>query len=536
MNSKFLIATLALIIGLLAGWLLMGTPPEEDIVVQKPKLVTSPIVPVAPNPQSDRKLAQSSDRDNNFDPNAIPYERVIAFSNEEDYRNFLKRLSNSKLRNLGTIDTLRAVRLSFDNLRDFDALDLDPDDLEFNYPVMVPELREVEPQSGLVGFGTSALEFLGITTDNSEWGTGVRIAVIDTGIESHLALSDRIQHINLVELAEGVAPNSHGTSVASLIAGTHPNMKGVSPGADLISVRVVDETGFSSSFLLAEGITAAADAGAHLINISLGSTGNSPLVQQAVQYAIDRGAVIFASSGNDGANSSAFPGADPNVYSVGAVDALGQYVNFSNTDSDLAFTAPGYEVRAAVPGDNVTSFTGTSAAVAFPVGAVAAIMTQSDPPVSAQVATQILIEYVNEAGTPGADPQYGNGVLNVARALQRNTPNIIDLAVASQTYLLPDPAAQNSGGLQVVVENRGTESVFQSTVNINIAGDNYPFNIQALQPNEDRVVTIPAGFGQLQREGQLSVQSEVSLSDGSNDLIPANDRRDEVILLPNDDN
>ncbi len=536
MNPRFFLASLALAIGLLLGWLLTQSPSEETKLAQQKKRPRPDLIPIAPNPKSERKLGQASQRDSNFDPNALPSERLVAFTNENDFQNFLKRLANSKVRNLGQINGLRAVRLGFDQLSDLDALELDPDDLEFNYPVLIPELRELEPQEGLVGFGGSALTFLGITTDNSDWGRGVKIAVIDSGIEPHLALSDRIEHINLVEIGEGESPNSHGTSVASLIAGTHPNLRGVAPASDLISVRVVDESGFSSSFLLAQGIIAASDAGANLINISLGSEGDSPIVRQAVQYATERGSVIFASSGNEGAENSAFPAAYPEVHSVGAIDALGQYVNFSNRDGELSLAGPGYEVRAAVPGDNVTAFTGTSAAVAYPVGAVAAIMTQSEPPLTAQAATQILIDHANEAGRPGADSEFGNGIINLGRALQRDTAGIVDLAVASQTYLNPDPAAQNSGGLQVSIENRGTEPVFQSTVDISIAGDFFPFNIQSLQPNERRVVTIPAGFGLLQREGQLRVQSQINLNDDRRDFLPSNDRRDELIFLSRDEN
>jgi len=531
MSPRFSIALLALVIGLLLSWLFMSTNEVEEAPAKKTRVVKTLIEPVAPNPTSDRKIREQPNRDPDFDPNAIPYERIVTFRDDAAYRAFLDKLANSKARNLGQIDALRAVRIGFDQLSDFSDLGLNPDNQQFNYLVSIPEKRELPPQSGLVGFGTTALEFLGITVDNSEWGRGVKIAVIDTGIEPHLALSQDILHINLAELGEGASPNSHGTSVASLIAGNHPNMMGVAPAADLISVRVADETGYSSSFLLAEGIIAASDAGAQLINISLGSEGDSPLVQQAVDYAISRGAVIFASSGNEGSASAAFPGGDPDVYSVGAVDALGQHVNFSNADKDLAFTAPGLEVQAAYPGDNVTSFTGTSGSVAFPVGAVAAIMSESPSPITAAMAVEILKTHTNEAGTPGQDPQNGWGIIDVGRAIQRDTPGIEDIAVASQTYLFPTEESRSSG-LQVSVENRGTTPIYQATVDIEIAGDGYSVPIQALQPNERKVITIPAGLGLLMEQGQIAVKSDVNLQDGSRDSKPANDSRNEVITFP----
>lgn len=535
MSPRFIIASFTLVIGLIAGWLLFQTQGQPKDYKGAENLIKKPLEYIPSNPISDRqKNNQNSDRNTKFDPNAIPYERVVAFSNEEAYRDFLKKLAASRVRNKGIIDTLRAVRISFDSLTDFDALGLEPEDVEFNYPVLIPELREIDPQQGVVGFGNGALDFLGISKDNSEWGRGVKIAVIDTGIEPHLALNDNIQHINLIELNDGENPNSHGTSVASLIAGQHPNMRGVAPQAELISVRVADETGISSSFLLAQGIIAAADAGAQLVNISMGSSSDSTLVRQAVDYAIEQGAIIFASSGNDGTQQASYPAADPDVYSVGAIDANGTHLNFSNTDENLAFTAPGLEVQAAFPGDNVTSFTGTSGAVAFPVGAVAAIMSESQQSISPQQAVLILQNHSNEAGIPGADNQFGIGIVDVGRAINRNESGIVDVAVASQTYILPT-ADSSTSGLQVSVENRGTETVFQSTVDIQIGNDYFPYTIQKLNPNERTVVTIPSGLSQLRAEAQLEVSAQINLPNGQSDAKPGNDQRKEIVTIPTDD-
>ena len=199
MSPRFIIASFTLIIGLIAGWLLFQTQGQPKDYKGAENLIKKPLEYIPSNPISDRqKNNKNSDRNTKFDPNAIPYERVVAFSNEEAYRDFLKKLETSRVRNKVIIDTLRSVRISFDSLTDFDALGLEPEDVEFNYPVLIPELREIDPQQGVVGFGNGALDFLGISKDNSEWGRGVKIAVIDTGIEPHLALNDNIQHINLI--------------------------------------------------------------------------------------------------------------------------------------------------------------------------------------------------------------------------------------------------------------------------------------------------------------------------------------------------
>lgn len=532
MPIRHLIIILTLVLGGLIAWMLVNDMEGQTQTTAAKKPAKGIVRTNAVQPKSDRELSQRSPEDWMEALQAIKGERILQFKTKEAYQDFLKRLGGSNVRNLGQIDGLYAIRLGFDRLSDLDALNLDPDDLSYNFPVTIPPPAEVAAQSGVVGFQQSALEFLGITGDNTSWGKGVRIAVIDTGILPHPALDKNILYIDLAELGEGATSHSHATSVASLIAGNHPNLLGVAPGADLISIRVADETGYSNSFLLAQGIMEAVQNGAQIINISMGSNNSSALINNAIQFAIDNGAVIVASPGNDGLSQAASPARHPDVVSVGAVDALGQHLNFSHTDDDLSASAPGLQVTAAYPGELVTEFTGTSASAPLFSGAIAAVMSESPTPISAQEAIDILIATSNEAGEPGADPRFGNGILDVGRAINRNTPGVTDLAVASHTYVLPseDPVGT---GLQISVENRGTETVWGSTLDVTIAGGNYPVQMNSLHPNERKVITIPVGLQQLEQEGFLEVQSTINLSGEATDVKESNNQRDERITHPN---
>ena len=158
-------------------------------------------------------------------------------------------------------------------------------------------------------------------------------------------------------------------------------------------------------------------------------------------------------------------------------------------------------------------------------------MSQSSTPISAQEAVNILLSTTNEAGAPGQDPEFGNGILDVGRAIDVNTPGITDLAVAAQTYLLPGENSSTSG-LQVSVENRGTEAVWNSVLNVSIAGGEYPVQVNSLQPNERKVITIPVGLQQLEQEGFLEVRSEITLSGEVTDSKPSNDARSELVTHP----
>jgi len=532
MRYRNLIFLLTFILGGILSWLLVNDMAKQDRERKTVKDISTPAKINSVQPKSNRKDSQIDLSDLSNALQAIPGERIVQFSSKESYQDFLKKLGNSRVRLLGKIDQLYALRLGFDKLSDLDGLELDSDDLAFNYPVFIPSAPPIEDQGGVVGFDRTALEYLGISVDNSTWGHGVTIAVVDTGIEPHLALNKSILSINLAELEDGVSPHSHGTSVASLIAGNHPNLMGVAPGADLISIRVADQNGSSSSFLLAQGIMEASLNGAQIINISMGSNHNSPIINNAIQFAIENGAVIVASPGNDGLSEAASPARHPDVISVGAVDALGQHLNFSHTDENLSASAPGLQITAAYPGDKITEFSGTSASAPFFSGAIAAVMSESNSPISAQEAVDILLATTNEAGAAGADAVYGNGILDVGRAINRNTAGITDLAVAAHQYVLPSEN-QDNPGLQISVENRGTEAVWGSTLAVSIAGGQYPVQMNVLQPNERKVITLPIGFSQFEQEGLLEVQSTITLSGNQADMKESNNQRTEQITHPN---
>jgi hypothetical protein len=80
MSPRFIIASFTLIIGLIAGWLLFQTQGQPKDYKGAENLIKKPLEYIPSNPISDRqKNNQNSDRNTKFDPNAIPYERVVAF-------------------------------------------------------------------------------------------------------------------------------------------------------------------------------------------------------------------------------------------------------------------------------------------------------------------------------------------------------------------------------------------------------------------------------------------------------------------------
>ncbi|MFT5883164.1 MAG: hypothetical protein ACI9FG_001676 [Crocinitomicaceae bacterium] len=414
-----------------------------------------------------------------------PKEGLVRFSSEEQYRAFLNSLSSRGLRLLGSSDKLRTVRVGFTNFGQLE--DIDGSDISPNFPVYIPSPPDVGAQVGAQAFGANALEAIGIFEDNSTWGKGVTVAVIDSGVNQHIALEDGIKRLTLTELADDATQLGHGTAVASIISGNHPLTQGVAPAADILSVRITDDQGSSNSFTLAEGIIAAVDGGAQIINISMGSEGNSIVVADAVAYAQRLGAVLVASSGNEGASSPAYPAAYDGVISVGAVEAGGEHLNFSNTGENLSIVAPGYEVNAAWGENQMTAFTGTSASAPFVSGAIAAVMSEN-PGYTAQQAANLVIRLSNEAGQAGSDPQYGQGSLDVGRALENGQSGIYDIAVTSQIL------GSNSAGspqITILVQNQGTETLFNSPVRIQTPSGTTNISINSLTPGQVHATSLP---------------------------------------------
>jgi len=459
---------------------------------------------------------------------ALAGQRVLVFKDRDALERFLARMGDN-VELLGRLDALNALRIGFSDYADLAGLLNGEEELSMIFPVVTPPLPDGSVQPGALALGGGLLEWLGITGDNSDWGKGVRIAILDTGVADHAAFQSLIRSINLVDMPDDLsALNGHGTAVASMISGNGGMTPGVAPGAPIISVRVADDFGMSDSYLLAQGIIAAVDAGAQLINISMGSFGQSALVNNAIAYATERGALIFAAAGNNGVNQVYQPAAHQGVIAVGAVDAGGRHLDFSNTGSQIAVSAPGFGVNAAWPGDQVAMVTGTSFSTPIVVGTVAAVMTEaSHTTLTPTQAWQLASRYLNDAGAPGQDPQYGAGMPDIGRVLNAGTPGIHDAAVASQRILPPDPG-NPYGRVEVLIQNRGTEMLVNTAVQVRADGVQTTHNITTLAPNAVTTVSVPITRPLVGDSPAFEVDARVSLSPGIQDAKPSNDRRIEA--------
>ena len=200
-------------------------------------------------------------------------------------------------------------------------------------------------------------------------GAGVKVAVIDTGIDcSHPDLQcDFSAGANLLD--PGSAPmddNEHGTHVSGTIAGrgNGNGVFGVAPKATLIAVKVLDADGAGSLSDIVKGIDWATKAGADVINLSLGGPIGSAALERAVKQALASGVVVVAAAGNSGPDPDTvgYPGAYPGVIAVAASDKRDRIAPFSSRGAAIAFIAPGVNIRSTVPGGGYKTLSGTSMA------------------------------------------------------------------------------------------------------------------------------------------------------------------------------
>jgi hypothetical protein len=271
-------------------------------------------------------------------------------------------------------------------------------------------------------------------------GNGVTVAVVDSGISSTQAdLQGRISAASIDVVAGRntpyVADDSHGTLVSGVIASNFNGLGtiGVAYQSTILSIRadVSDcddentEVCFSSSDLV-RALDYAVDNGVKIINMSLGGEGRlGAAFEAALLRAVNAGAVIVASSGNDGESNPGWPAryaVDPrfagSVIAVGShnvQDVMSDFSNRAGVTQTAYISAPGEDVLTGCNGTICYRVNGTSFSAPHVAGALA-LLLDAFPNLSARQALAILIDTARDAGDAGPDIVYGRGLLDLQRA------------------------------------------------------------------------------------------------------------------------
>ena len=304
-------------------------------------------------------------------------------------------------------------------------------------------VKELEPNY-VAGIMTSADPYysyqwhIGDTGFDQAWpkltsNTPVKIAVLDTGVKSsHPDLAKKISagqdFVN--NDAQSDDDNGHGTFVAGIIAAVanEIGIKGLYENAQILPVKVMDANGLGTYESVALGILYAADAGARVINLSLGGYGRSSLLQDAVDYAVAKGVVIVAAGGNDGIELPLYPAACIDVIGVSALEKADKIWLDSNRGKHIDFAAPGANIISTGLADNYIIASGTSASPPM-VAALAAMLQAEKPALPAPSIIRLLSQTAKDLGEAGWDTIYGYGKIDAAKALTASVASFHDVAV-----------------------------------------------------------------------------------------------------------
>ena len=278
-------------------------------------------------------------------------------------------------------------------------------------------------------------------------GARVVVAVVDTGVSANHP--DLRGHV--LSGKDFVAPgtsatdeNGHGTHVSGIIAAVAGNGRGIAglaKNSRILPVRVLDAQGSGYSDDVANGIIWAADHGANVINMSLGSTQSDSAEEAAVAYAISKNVVVVAAAGNDGCSRGlllgigstkpSYPAAYSGVLGVGAISSNGALASYSDCGSWVDVVAPGSGILSTMidrpnsdlgctAGAGYCTLSGTSMATPYAAATAALEIAKLGTGWRQSTVRSRIQSSASDMGVSGRDDDSGYGLINPARMLATN--------------------------------------------------------------------------------------------------------------------
>lgn len=305
-------------------------------------------------------------------------------------------------------------------------------------------------------WGVNAIGALAAWGAYGSRGKGVRIAVLDTGVDAtHPDLKGKVDAWAEFDLQGNQVPDSkphdtdqHGTHCAGIIAGGDASgvWIGVAPEAKLACGLVLDGKKGGSDAQVLAGMEWAIEQKVDAISMSLGGLTIGPDVPStyttAIIDALRLGIPVVTAIGNEGSQTSGSPGNDLFAFAVGATDSRDRVAGFSGGQTQIVFesafiqpellplpyskpdlTAPGVAILSSVPDGKWEHFNGTSMATPHVAGAVALLLAATSLRKKftkgelAFMIQDLLTGSVEELGESGQDHRYGFGRLDVLRAI-----------------------------------------------------------------------------------------------------------------------
>ena len=240
----------------------------------------------------------------------------------------------------------------------------------YAYPVTQPE--RVDP----VRLTTPGLP------DMPEDGTGMPVAVLDSGIQMNTNLQDRVKAVLNAFDSGAIASDAlgHGTQMALIAAGlvTPAGKDTIAPGSlEVLPIKIFDDNGFTTSLTVLRSMTFAIENGARVLSLSWGSETGSEMMESIFKAASEKALVIVAAAGNEPTGQPVFPAAYDFVIGVGALNPNGDRWENSNYGEFVSFYAPGFAALPVGYRGDPGAYAGTSIATAYAANVISGYLSRN---------------------------------------------------------------------------------------------------------------------------------------------------------------
>lgn len=308
-------------------------------------------------------------------------------------------------------------------------------------------------------------------------GKGVRVAVLDTGIDTeHLDLTVKGGVCTAEECAQGIPYDDnfgHGTHVAGIISGDKngSGIIGMAPNVEMFAIKAMDDNGIGTTAQVTEGVKWAIQNDIDILNLSISISVYDRPLELMLQEAYKQGMLIVSAAGNEGGGAGedtvTYPGKFPSVIAVAAVNNNLTKETNSSIGPAIEISAPGTQVYSSYPKefdiwdgktDGYVTLTGTSMSSPHIAG-ILALYKEQHPALSNAKLREILQSTVKDLGPAGRDETFGFGIVQYTKAVT-NVP-FVETTVSK-------------GHIQMAMKNKTLASGWSMT-----AGD------KTLQPVED---------------------------------------------------
>jgi len=341
-------------------------------------------------------------------------------------------------------------------------------------------------------------------------GTGTTVAVLDTGVDAeHPDLAGAVKaEMNFTDSPDADDHDGHGTHTSSTVAGrgvaSNGRNKGVAPGAQLLSGKVLNDFGNGDLSWIIAGMEWAVAEGADVVSMSIGTSEpvdcTDPMAQAVDRISAASGVLFVVAAGNLGGPTETItsPGCAPSALTVAATDLTGATAYFSGRGPVMTahtvkpdIAAPGVDITAARAGGRgdsaYTDMNGTSMATPHVAGA-AAILKQQHPDWTGAQVKAALQNTVRSATSAGIYEQ-GAGELDLANAVTQQVtgPGTTDVG----TFGWPHTPAEKVTK-QLAYTNTGSKAV-TLRFSTDARGNNGKTLPRSLLKLGSTSLTVPAG-------------------------------------------